>query len=255
MKINWREKFVAFVVHFLVTAVLGLLAAALIFRVWYPSPFAEMLGGVKLFVLVVGCDLALGPLLSLVVYNGQKARHLLVLDYTVIAIVQLAALGYGIYTVSAARPAYIVFTAEGLQVTPAHDLLDEYLARAREPYRTRPLWGPRLVGFRLPSDTDTQKKVLLESLQGVAFATMPQWYVSYDERIAEPKQANQRRPLAALERNHAGAIPMVRAAAAELSIADADIRWLPVKSPRGYWLAILDPKTSRPVRYLPIDPN
>ena len=66
--INWREKFVAFAIHFGVTATLGACAAALIFLVWFPRPFATMIGGTELFLLVVGCDLALGPL---------EAAHLL----------------------------------------------------------------------------------------------------------------------------------------------------------------------------------
>ena len=53
-------------------------------------------GGRELFMLVVGCDLALGPLLSLVVFDSSKTRRELLFDYTVLGIVQLAGLVYGV---------------------------------------------------------------------------------------------------------------------------------------------------------------
>ena len=52
-----------------------------------------MIGGTELFLLVVGCDLALGPLISLVIYNSRKSRRKLVIDYTIVGVVQLAAHG------------------------------------------------------------------------------------------------------------------------------------------------------------------
>jgi len=76
----WRKKFFAFGLHFLATAMLGAIAAALIFFVWFPSPFATMIGGTELFMLVVGCDLVLGPLLTLVIYNPSKKRRELIFD-------------------------------------------------------------------------------------------------------------------------------------------------------------------------------
>ena len=53
--ILWREKFRAFGIHFATTLIVALLAAALIFLVWYPAPFGTMVGGLKLFMLVTGC--------------------------------------------------------------------------------------------------------------------------------------------------------------------------------------------------------
>ena len=70
--IVWREKFVATGIHFLVTLTFAAIAAALVFLVWFPDPFQTMIGGTELFLLVVGCDLALGPLISLVIYNSRK---------------------------------------------------------------------------------------------------------------------------------------------------------------------------------------
>ena len=72
MAIVWRDKLMAFGVHFIATALLAAAAAMLFFGIWFPSPFNEMIGGTELFELVVGCDLALGPLISLVIFNRGK---------------------------------------------------------------------------------------------------------------------------------------------------------------------------------------
>ena len=95
--IVWREKFVATGIHFLVTLGLAACAAAVIFLVWFPDPFATMIGGTELFLLVVGCDLALGPLISLVIYDSRKSRLELITDYSIVGIVQIVALVYGVH--------------------------------------------------------------------------------------------------------------------------------------------------------------
>ena len=70
----------------MVTLLLGAIAAALIFIVWFPDPFQTMVGGTKLFELVVVCDLVLGPLISLVIYDSSKARWKIVMDYCIVGV-------------------------------------------------------------------------------------------------------------------------------------------------------------------------
>ncbi len=126
--IPWREKFRAFSIHFATTLVVAAAAAALIFLVWYPPPFGTMVGGLKLFILITGIDLALGPLVSLVIYDSRKSRRALLFDYSVVAVVQIAALAYGIYSVSQARPAYVAFVKDRLEVIAAGEIAERDLA-------------------------------------------------------------------------------------------------------------------------------
>src|SRR4051794_15319474 len=154
--IIWREKVLAFAIHFLATAALGACAAALIFLAWFPHPFATMIGGTELFMLVVGCDLALGPLISLVIYNSRKSRRELLVDYTVVGIIQLAALGYGVYVVAGTRPVYVAFSADRLEVVTARDISDTELAAAPPEYRALSLTGPRYVAVQV-SDSENQE--------------------------------------------------------------------------------------------------
>ena len=61
------------------------------------------------------CDLALGPLISLVIYNSRKARRKLIIDYTIVGVVQLAALVYGVYIVAGTRPVYVAFSTDRIE--------------------------------------------------------------------------------------------------------------------------------------------
>ena len=92
-----------------------------------------MVGGTKLFELVVLCDLVLGPLISLVIYDSTKARWKLVMDYSIIGAIQLAAMIYGVYIVAGTRPVYVAFNKDRIEVVTARDIDDQELAAARDP--------------------------------------------------------------------------------------------------------------------------
>ena len=50
----WRSKVRAFSIHFGCSLAIALLAALLVFGLWYPYPFREISGGRELFLLIVG---------------------------------------------------------------------------------------------------------------------------------------------------------------------------------------------------------
>ncbi len=247
--ILWREKWIAFAVHFVVTVALALAAAALIFLVWYPDPFHIMLGGTTLFLLVAGCDLALGPLLSLVIYNSRKSRRQLVFDYSCVGLVQLGALIYGVYIVSDSRPAYIAFVGDRYEIVAAGDLSDADLAAAKDPvFRRRPLWGPELVATVVPPEN--RNEVLFSGLNGKDVQFMPRFYVPYESRLEPIRKRAQ--PLSTLTEKKPDAIPLI--AEAQAAAGNRKLRWLTVHHTRGFWTALVDASTGLPVSYLPIDP-
>jgi hypothetical protein len=249
--IPWREKFRAFGIHFATTLFVAALAAALIFFVWYPPPYATMVGGLKLFVLVTGIDLALGPLLSLVVYDSRKSRRALVFDYTVIAILQLGALAYGVYSVSQNRPVFVAYVKDRLEVIAAGEIAEQDWREAEGTRYSSPPWhGPVLVGTYV--SRKDRNDALDGGLQGRDVGVRPKFYVPY-ERQAEKIKRNLK-PLAKLERRHKDAAPLVADALRELGRPAEDFGWLPVKHTHGFWTALMDRETGYPVKYLPIDP-
>ena len=249
--IAWREKFRAVSVHFVVTLAMSLIAAALIFLVWYPDPFHAMLGGSKFFLLVSGCDLVLGPLTSLIVYNSKKTRRALVFDYTVIGIVQLAAFVYGVMSMADARPAYVAFVKDQFEVVLAVEIADADLKDAKDPYRSRPQWGPVVVGTQRPTDREELNKLMFAAMEGKDRQNFPRYYVPIEANADEIKQAAH--PLELLERDRPESRPLLAKALKKLNLPKERLRFLTVKHPRGFWTALVDADTGRPLYYLPVD--
>jgi hypothetical protein len=249
--IVWREKLVATGIHFLVTLALAACAAALIFLVWFPDPFATMIGGTELFLLVVGCDLALGPLISLVIYNSRKSRRELVTDYSIVGAVQIAALVYGVFVLAGTRPVYVAFYHDRLEVVTAREISDAELAAAKTPlYASVPLTGPRLVGVAVPASEQTD--AMFQAAAGNEEHMRPRFYVPYESLLE--KILVRAKPLEELETKHPASKPLLDAATAGLAVPRARVRWLPVHHFRGFWTALIDAENGKPLAYVDFDP-
>ena len=250
-QINWREKLVATGIHFIVTLLLAAVAAALIFLVWFPDPFQRMIGGNELFLLVVGCDLALGPLMSLVLYNSRKSRRELVLDYSLVGAVQIAALVYGVVIMFGARPVYVAFSKDRYEIVLAADIRKEELAAAREPrYSTLSWTGPRYVGVVVPRAEHND--ALFQSLSGNEEHQRPRFYVPFESQLEQIRK--RAKPLAQLETAKPASKPLIDAALAGVDVPAQRLAWLPVRHFRGFWTAIVDTDTGKPVAYVDFDP-
>lgn len=249
--IAWREKFKAFGIHFLVTLALAAVAAWIIFGIWFPAPFAAMVGGYELFFLVVGCDLALGPLMSLVIYNSRKSRRELILDYTLVAIVQLGALVYGVSIVSGSRPVYVAFSQDRFEVVSAADITPKELAAATDPkFRKLPWSGPQVVAVFVP--LAQHNDALFEALKGNEEHMRPKFYVPYESQL--PAVLKSALPLAELEKRHPKSTVILAEARRNAGRPDTDLRWLPVRCRLAFWTVFIDATTGAPVSYVNFDP-
>ena len=249
--IQWREKVRAFAIHFAVTLVLAAGAAAIIFGLWFPDPFDQVIGGAGLFVLVVGCDVALGPLISLVIYNSRKSRKELFFDYSIVAAVQLAALAYGVYIVAGSRPVYVVFAKDRLELVSARDIRPEELAAAKDPqYRSLPLTGPRFVAALVPAKE--QSDALFQSLEGNEESARPRFYVRYESQLEAIRPRTL--PLAELEKRHPEGARKLAAAAEQAGLPGAKSGWMPLRYHDKFWTALIEIETGKPVAYFDLDP-
>lgn len=248
--INWREKFRAVVLHFLVTLVMAVAAAALIFLVWYPRPFETMLGGTRFFMLICICDLVLGPLTSLIIYNSKKSRRALIFDYSVVGIVQLAAFVYGVFAITHARPVYIAFVKDRFEVVIAEDLADQELQAAQEPYRTRPKLGPVLIGTQRPTNREALNELVLSAMEGKDLQHFPRYFVPYEQVAEQVKQAAE--PMEKLYKRHPEARELI--ADKKLNVPEPQLRWLPIRGTRSFWTVLVDGSTGKVLAYIPVDP-
>jgi len=101
-------KLKATAVHLSMSIVVFLYLAYQIYYNWYPEPYFSVDGGWAGIRLVGAVDLVLGPLITFLVFDLRKSRRAILFDLTVIAVIQFAALSYGIYSTYTQRPVAVV---------------------------------------------------------------------------------------------------------------------------------------------------
>ena len=148
MLANVTNRWQAFAVHLLISAAIFLFLLSIIVFIWYPGVFIHF-GGYQGIVIVAGVDLVLGPLLTLVVFKRHKPS--LKLDLSVIAGLQIIALGYGVWEIYNQRPIFQVFSHNYFYVV-SHDELkgSKYEVDKTLVKRQR---KPVFVALHLPGDT------------------------------------------------------------------------------------------------------
>ena len=251
--IKWREKIVAFLLHFIITLFAVTAVAAIIFLVWFPEPFDQMVGGRKLLLLLAGCDLILGPLLSLVIFNSKKTRYELTLDYALIGSIQLAALVYGVTVVAESRPAFVVFVKDRFEVVVAMELNPADLKLASELKFQSLSWrGPRLVAAEFPASAAERSEILFSALAGKDIQLMPKYYRPFESQLEVVRSRGLL--ISQLIERKPDKKSVIGGAVSRLRKDEAALRWLPVKHSFGFWVALIDYETGRPLTYLPIDP-
>src|SRR5258708_25743002 len=91
--------------HLLISVAVAAAVFALMLSLWYPGPLFEAAGGDDLLFILVGVDVVVGPLITLVIFRSGKRG--LKFDLAVIGMLQIAALAYGVYALDLARPPFL----------------------------------------------------------------------------------------------------------------------------------------------------
>ncbi len=104
------ERLKAAGIHFCMSAGVITLFLLVVFYIWYPWPFYELYSTWDVIKTVVGVDLVLGPLLTLVVFNKTKKSAELKRDLSIVVLFQLIALAWGGHITYSARPVFLVFS-------------------------------------------------------------------------------------------------------------------------------------------------
>lgn len=250
--LNWKERLRAGGIHLGISMVVAAMAAALVFGLWFPYPYAELAGGRRLFLILLGVDVVIGPLLTLVVYNSRKSLRERILDFTVIGLLQLGALGYGLWTVYQARPVHLVFEYSRLAVVSASDLPAEQLAKAPPELRSLPFAGPTLLSLRPLVTPAEQFDTAMVAAGGVAQAAQPELWQSYEAGRAEILQTA--RPLDKLKSQYPAETALIDRAIAETGKPADRLLYLPVLSRDTAWSVLIDAKTAKPLGFIPLDP-
>lgn len=145
-------------IHFSLSLTIFSIAFFILFTLWYPEPFFTAGGGWQGLKIVASIDVALGPLLTTIIFSPGKSLRYLKYDLCVIALLQLSAFSWGIYTVYQQRPVAAVFYDDAFYTISASDLIAQgyQLAHLQQFSDNK----PPLIYVQRPTDSEALKKSL-----------------------------------------------------------------------------------------------
>ena len=241
----------AFAIHLGFSVLIAALVVGLVVLVWYPRPYFAAMGGATLLRLLIGVDVVLGPLITLIIFDTRKPG--LKYDLAAIVVLQLAALGYGSYVMFEARPVYTVFIGGYFQTVSADSIDKASLDRAAPEFKAIPLGGPRIVGAHKPTNPVEAFRIATSALNGGPdIVNFPHLYVPYTELAAEA--ASAAKPLSNLSKQGQEFADQVSAFATANERDGRSLGYVPVKARNQDFAAVVDRKTGEIVGYLPISP-
>ncbi len=241
-------------IHLMISLAVAAAAAALVFGIWYPYPYREISGGRELFFIVIAVDVVMGPLLTLTVFNRNKPSRELRRDLAMIGLLQIAALVYGLWTVSVARPVHLVFEIDRFRVVHAIEVPEEELAQPPAALQHLPWTGPTLLSTRAFRNEREKVDMTLVAMGGVPLGARPALWQAYT--VAEPQIRLAARPLSDLKARFPAQVGLIDEALKSVPGAGTSVMslaYLPMASRDKFWTVLLDLNTTKVIAFVPID--
>ena len=234
---NDMNRYKASGMHLVLSVGIGLSLFWLFWFVWYPAPMLIAIGGHELFLLIVGVDAILGPLLTLVVFNTKKRS--LKFDLLVVAAIQIGALVYGVSVMLKARPVFVAALGGHFQVVQATEVTDDNLKKANA---TLPLFGPVLVGTKAPVGRyDTDAVELVQQIGG-GRGHFPQLHVPYESMASEVLEKSK--PISALIASNPQKADEITAWLRKHDLDANTARFQPIRIRASEFVVVIDAKTA-----------
>jgi hypothetical protein len=249
---RWPRRLKASSVHLLGSLAVAALAAALVYRLWYPWPYTALAGGTGLFVLIVAVDVVLGPLITFVVFAPGKPHRELWRDLSIVVAVQLAALVYGLTVMYEARPVVLALETNRFRVVSANEVVADELPLAPETLRRLSVSGPALVRAQAPNDPQEVLEAIQRALAGADIGTRPKYWRPWNAD-ARRETLSASHPLEALRQRYLLRAAEVDEAVARTGFEVHQLRYLPVLSRFADWVVLIDAATGEPVGFAPFD--
>ena len=215
-----RLKF--FFSHLSISFLIALLVIGLVFFVWYPAPLAKAVGVTNIFLMMLAIDVIVGPILGWLVY--QEGKKTLKFDLSVIILIQIAALCYGVFSIEQGRPAWLVYNVDRFELVRKNELVDTNIQQA-QPRFQKPSWfNPQYVATEFAKDIQQRNdEMFAEVLGGISIAQRPERYVELTQVTTQIQQ----RALPLVELQQYNPKTDVEKTLAEYPKANA---WLPLKA-------------------------
>jgi hypothetical protein len=225
MMTRWK----AFSIHLVLSATIALGVALLMLLVWYTPSFFSASGGQRLLLIILAVDITLGPLITLVIFNTKKSRKALTFDFSVIAVLQFAALFYGMSVMFQSRPVFVAYMKESFALATADQISEADLTKSKYPnFKSLPLTGPVYVYAEMPTNTNEKGDVELGTALGKGLQCFPQHYRPYTEHMKIA--GREAKPLEELKKLNEGRITDINQAILSSGRSEAELGFLPLRA-------------------------
>ncbi|QXX87877.1 type IV pilin accessory protein [Acinetobacter lwoffii] len=226
---------------FIVLAVIGL-----VFGVWYPQPLATAVGVTQIFLMLILIDIIVGPLLGLLVYREGKKS--LKFDLSVVILLQISALVYGLYNLEQGRPAWLVYNVDRFELVRKNELVDINIQQAQPQFQQPSWFKPQYVSTEFAKDTQQRNnEMFAEIFDGISVAQRPERYVE----LTQAKTQIQQRALPLKELEQYNSKTEVEKTLAKYPNADA---WVPLKASAVDMVVLIKKETAEVIKIVNLRP-
>ena len=199
---------------------------------------------------MVAVDVVLGPLITLVIFNAAKTCRHLLMDFSVIGLLQVAALTYGLWTVFSAWPVHLVFEYSRMAVVHDVDIEPSTLTQAPPDLQQLPVRGPTLLSLRPLQGNETVESVMLAT-NGIPQAAQPALWQPYDAARADILRESH--PAEQLKQRFPAQADAIDRAVASTGRPLQALRTLPLLSRKTAWTVLIDAESAQPVGFVAVD--
>ena len=175
------SRWMAFAIHFGISMVIFLVVLALMVGVWYPDFFFSTDGGWEGLQILIGVDLVLGPALTAIVYRPFKQG--LLLDLTLIGLVQLSCLVIGTSIIYKERPLAVVFVDDHFISVSQGSF--EFAGTDSASLKALPGKSPKQIYINLPKDKAARKEIRKAQTSQGPLHARPTLFLPYAEHGQE----------------------------------------------------------------------
>jgi len=226
---------------FIVLAVIGL-----VFGVWYPQPLATAVGVTQIFLMLILIDIIVGPLLGLLVYREGKKS--LKFDLSVVILLQISALVYGLYNLEQGRPAWLVYNVDRFELVRKNELVDINIQQAQPQFQQPSWFKPQYVSTEFAKDTQQRNnEMFAEIFDGISVAQRPERYVE----LTQAKTQIQQRALPLKELEQYNSKTEVEKTLAKYPNADACV---PLKASAVDMVVLIKKETAEVIKIVNLRP-
>ncbi len=237
----------AFLIHLALSLLIFMTLVAVMVTLWFPGELFFLDGGWEGLKLVALVDLVLGPALTLCLYKPGKKG--LVMDMSIIAGIQIAALAYGFVTTFEQRTTAVVYAENNFNTLSNVALIEANENLSERKIETQPI---KTLDSRIPATLVTADTDIASQMQDLLNG-FPQLHERSDKFLSAKGNSEHLRKLAVSEtilENEDKKGLVKKALAKQKSTADIGVHRFKARYGSGF--ALFDYTNGRIVDYIKI---